>query len=105
MPFGNTVAATANQKYAAEQGVHAAQYNLGLLYAQGHGVPKDLVEAYFWLAVAATVLPKCTDPYADTQTDFDQVRDVMGKQITADQRTSAQARARAWVTAHPVVAQ
>jgi localization factor PodJL len=30
-----------------------SQYNLGLLYQLGSGVPKDLVQAYKWFAIAA----------------------------------------------------
>jgi TPR repeat protein len=32
----------------AEQGDADAQYNLGLMYANGHGVPQDHVEAAMW---------------------------------------------------------
>jgi TPR repeat protein len=37
----------------AEQGHAAAQYNLGLLYANGQGVPKDNVQARQWYEKAA----------------------------------------------------
>ena len=37
----------------AEQGHAAAQYNLGLLYANGQGVPKDDVQARQWYEKAA----------------------------------------------------
>ncbi|MEM7171756.1 MAG: tetratricopeptide repeat protein [Pseudomonadota bacterium] len=33
----------------AESGVRRAQFYLGGLYLDGHGVPKDLVQAYYWL--------------------------------------------------------
>ena len=29
-----------------------AQYNLGLMYASGAGIPRNYVAAYFWWAVA-----------------------------------------------------
>lgn len=38
---------------AAEKGVDAAQYKLGLLYRDGEGVPQDMEYAYAWLSVAA----------------------------------------------------
>lgn len=38
---------------AAEQGDADAQNNLGMLYAQGQGVPKDYVRAYAWFNVSA----------------------------------------------------
>ncbi len=31
-----------------------AQYNLGLMYANGHGVPEDNVSAYMWWSIAST---------------------------------------------------
>ena len=37
----------------AEQGVASAQFNLGLMYANGEGVPKDDQEAVRWLRLAA----------------------------------------------------
>ncbi len=37
----------------AESGNAIAQYNLGLAFAEGRTVPKDLVEAYVWLTLAA----------------------------------------------------
>ena len=37
----------------AEEGNSVAQYYLGLVYAEGRAVPKDLVEAYVWLSLAA----------------------------------------------------
>ena len=39
---------------AAEQGHVGAQCSLGVMYANGKGVPKDYVEAYAWWSVAAT---------------------------------------------------
>ena len=38
---------------AAEQGYAGAQYNLGLMYAQGEGVPEDDAEAVRWYQMAA----------------------------------------------------
>jgi TPR repeat protein len=38
---------------AAEKGYTKAQYNLGLMYYGGNGVPKDFVQAYLWLSLAA----------------------------------------------------
>ena len=37
---------------AAEQGHADAQFVLGLMYAIGHGVPKDDVQAYAWFNVS-----------------------------------------------------
>lgn len=38
---------------AAEQGNPEAQYNLGVMYAKGQGVPKDGGQALFWFRKAA----------------------------------------------------
>lgn len=38
---------------AAEFGVRDSQYNLGIMYARGFGVPVDLAAAYKWFSVAA----------------------------------------------------
>ena len=40
-------------KQDADQGDAAAQFNLGIAYRNGDGVPKDDVEAYAWINVAA----------------------------------------------------
>jgi TPR repeat protein len=37
----------------AESGNGIAQYNLGLAYAEGHGMPADPAEAYVWLMLAS----------------------------------------------------
>ncbi len=37
----------------AEQGHVQAQVNLGIIYSQGRGVPKDFVQAYRWYTLAA----------------------------------------------------
>ncbi len=40
-------------KPLAEQGYAGAQFNLGLMYAKGEGVPEDKVLAYMWWNLAA----------------------------------------------------
>ena len=37
----------------AEAGVPGAQYNLGVTYAEGRGVPQDDVQAVYWYRLAA----------------------------------------------------
>jgi uncharacterized protein len=37
----------------AEQGLAAAQFNLGFIYDKGHGVPQDYTEAAKWYRLAA----------------------------------------------------
>jgi TPR repeat protein len=38
---------------AAEQGVTQAQFNLGVAYAKGQGIPLDFVQAHKWFNLAA----------------------------------------------------
>ena len=40
-------------RHAAEQGDADAQYNLGVMYATGEGVPQDEAEAVRWYRLAA----------------------------------------------------
>jgi TPR repeat protein len=40
-------------KALADQGYAGAQYNLGIMYANGDGVTKDSVQAYAWINLAA----------------------------------------------------
>ena len=39
-------------RQAAQQGDAAAQFKLGVIYAEGRGVRKDFVLAYMWLSIA-----------------------------------------------------
>jgi hypothetical protein len=42
---------------AADQGNALAQFNLGSMYAKGHGVPQDYVFAYVWFDLAVPQFP------------------------------------------------
>jgi TPR repeat protein len=43
--------------HGADRGVAEAQFRLGLLYSDGHGVAPDLVAAHMWLNLSAARLP------------------------------------------------
>ena len=45
--------AAAWYRRAVEQGHAEAQYNLGVLYAKGQGVPQAYVQAHMWFNLAA----------------------------------------------------
>jgi TPR repeat protein len=47
--------AVAWYRHAAEQGHANAQFNLGVMYANGRGVPKDDTQAVAWFRHAADV--------------------------------------------------
>jgi TPR repeat protein len=53
MDAGDMDRALAAFKQSAEDGVAIAQYNLGVLYFSGRGVPQDYREAYRWTRMAA----------------------------------------------------
>ena len=50
---GDFLTAAKTFRKLAEQGDAAAQYNLGLMYDNGQGVPQDYAEAVKWYRLAA----------------------------------------------------
>lgn len=50
---GDYTTAAREWRPLAEKGVAAAQFNLGLMYYDGHGVPLDFVQAAEWFTKAA----------------------------------------------------
>jgi TPR repeat protein len=86
--------AAAWYRKAADQGDPTAQGTLGVLYSIGQGVPRDDVEAYFWLDLAASVKGPNQEKYAAN-------RQAIGERITADELSDAQDRVAAWKAAHP----
>ena len=50
---GDYATALKEWKPLAEQGYAFAQYNLGILYEYGNGVPKDYAEAVKWYRLSA----------------------------------------------------
>ena len=64
----------------AEQGHAEAQFNLGVLYANGRGVPKDYVRAYAWVNLAA----------AQGEKNAVKAKDILRPHMTADQIARAQ---------------
>jgi TPR repeat protein len=79
---------------AAEQGDVTAQASLGVLYSIGVGVPRNDIEAYFWLDLAASVPGPNQQKYADN-------RQLIGTRITAEELQEVQDRAAKWRAAHP----
>ena len=67
-------------KLAAKQGYPKAQYNLGVMYVQGHGVPKDVVYAYMWAYLAA----------GNGEQSGAEARDMIAKRMTSAQIVKAQ---------------
>jgi TPR repeat protein len=67
-------------RLAAKQGDAEAQNNLGIMYANGDGVPQNNVRGYIWWSVAA----------AQGEEDAKRNRDIVAKRLTPDQLTQAQ---------------
>ena len=73
-------------RLAAGQGY--AQFNLGVSYQLGHGVPQDFVRAHMWYSVAAAMLS------GDLRKDAMERRDDVVSRMTAAQIAKAQEMAR-----------
>jgi hypothetical protein len=86
--------AAAWYRKAAEQGDVTAQASLGVLYSIGQGVPRNDIEAYFWLDLAASVKGPNQEKYAAN-------RQLIGTHITAEELDAVQERVAAWIAAHP----
>ena len=71
---------------AAAQGHAKAQYNLGLMYWQGQGVPRNFVQAHMWWTLSAS-----------QGTAFaTQFRDNVEGRMTPEQIAKAEKLAREW---------
>ncbi len=66
---------------AAEQGDAQAQFNLGVMYERGRGVPQDFIRAHMWYNVAAA---------AWDSDDAREHRDSVASRMTAAQIGKAQ---------------
>ena len=73
-------------RHLAEQGDANAQYNLGVFYDNGLGVPQDKVRAYMWLNLSA----------AQGRDGAAAFRDLMARRMTPAQIAEAQKLAREW---------
>ena len=81
----------------AEAGDAEAQFNLGLMYAYGRGVPQNYVTAYMWLTLAMS-RPDLEDSDLEIVV---QTRDQVAAQLTPDELAEGQRLASAWDAAHP----
>ncbi len=83
---GDYATALMEFRVLAEQGDAIAQYNLGLMYANGRGVPRDYVQAHLWANLAA----------AQGNELARKARDIVAKKMTPAQLAEAQRLARKW---------
>jgi TPR repeat protein len=86
--------AAAWYRKAADQGDAGAQGTLGMLYTLGQGVPRNDVEAYYWLDLAAAVKGPHQEQYAAN-------RQNVGTRITADELEEVEERVAQWKAKHP----
>jgi hypothetical protein len=78
----------------ANVGIWDGQMSLGFLYAQGKGVPKDLVLAYMWFNLAAASAPE--NDLIHMGGDIAKQRDVVAGMMTREQVAEAQRLSREW---------
>ena len=84
-------ASVSSLRNRAAQGDAAAQFNLGLMYYTGRGVPQDSVAAYLWFDLVAA-----TTPHPDRRKLAVDARDYVAARMTPAQIAEAQKRAREW---------
>lgn len=72
-------------RLAADQGLALAQFNLGLMYANGLG-PQDYVQAHTWLSLSA----------AQGTQDAPKNREIVERHMTTAQIAEARELARDW---------
>jgi TPR repeat protein len=77
----------------AEQGYANAQYNLGLMYSKGQGVPQDYVRAHMWFNLSASRWPATE---AERRDKAVKLRDIIASRMTPAQIAEAQKLAREW---------
>lgn len=73
-----------------QPGEAIAQSQLGLMYASGHGVPQDYVQAHMWLNLAASGVG------GEDQKKFSDARDELAGKMTTQQIAEAQRLAPEW---------
>jgi TPR repeat protein len=101
-PFENGAAAAQREDYAeavrwyrlaAAQGDASAQFNLGVMFRDGWGVPQDYVSAHMWLNLAASRFSASEKELRDKAVFG---RDGIIAKMTPAQIAEAQRRASEW---------
>ena len=78
-------------RLAASEGDAPAQFNLGVMYAEGRGVPQDYVSAHMWFNLAAAHFPASDVPNHELAV---RNRSLVAKKMTREQISEAQNLAR-----------
>ena len=82
-------------RLASEQGNAIAKFNLGNMYADGEGVPKNDVTAYKWFNLAES---RSSNEIRESVVEE---HDRLAARLTPDQRVEGQRLALEWDAAHP----
>ena len=80
----------AELKELADQGNARAQSNLGVMYADGRGVPQDYEKAHMWYNISA----------ANGDESARKNRDLLAKEMTPEAVSQAQELASKWMESH-----
>ena len=80
---------------AAENGKADAQYYLGLMYLNGHGVAQDDRQAYMWFDLATLYANDLIGDLANTELG------ALGDSMSPQELVQAQAMSRDWQQDHP----
>jgi TPR repeat protein len=80
---------------AAESGKADAQYYLGLMYLNGHGVAQDDRQAYMWFDLATLYANDVIGDLANTELG------ALGESMSPQELVQAQAMSRDWQQEHP----
>jgi hypothetical protein len=84
-------------RLAADHGLGGAQFDLGMMYAEGRGVPQDYVQAHMWLNLAVSQLPALGKEQRNTAVD---ARDRVASKMTPQQIVEAPELAFEWTVEH-----
>ena len=80
---------------AAESGKADAQYYLGLMYLNGHGVAQDDRQAYMWFDLATLYANDVIGDLANTKLG------ALGESMSPQELVQAQVMSRDWQQEHP----
>ena len=80
-------------RLAADQGIAEAQYNMGIMYKNGQGVPKDYVQAHMWFNLAASQFSAWKK---ENRADAMEAHDFLASKMIPAQIAEAQKLARDW---------
>lgn len=85
---------------AADRGDGEAQYNLGVIYSQGSGIPQDWVQAHMWFSLAGSSRIEASQQNREIAENN---RKAAEANMTPAQIEEAQALAGKWLEEHKVL--